>query len=273
MKLNKLVVSQIAWDEKIENESVLEIFSHNKIDKIETTPFKILGEFKEINKNLVLDFKNFWNSQGISIVSMQALLFGGPSGNIFDPTTAVVLTERLRLVIQMAEIVGATRLVFGSPGARLKGSLSELEAIDKAAGFFRPLSDYAFEHGTMICIEPNPKGYGADFINNSKQAQQLNQAVASQGFGIHLDCGGMTMEGEDAVAAIRQIGSGFQHFHVSNVNLQPISTSTINYENIKQTLNEINYNQYVSLEMKRVDDQLKSFKESVARFSQVYADL
>jgi sugar phosphate isomerase/epimerase len=140
--------------------------------------------------------------------------------------------------------------VFGSPKNRLVGSLSPAQAEDIALPFFHGLGQLAAEHGTRLCIEPNPTVYACDYVTTSQEGLALVRKVGSPGFCLHLDAGGMTLSKEPVDAALVDALRVSQHFHVSEANLAPIGTGSVAHEPFASALGQVQYDRWVSVEMR-----------------------
>jgi sugar phosphate isomerase/epimerase len=183
------------------------------------------------------------------VVALQALLFGKPGLTLFGSAAARQATlEYLRGLIGQAARLGARALVFGSPGNRKRGGLGREAAKEVAVPFFRALGEAAQAHGVCFCIEPNPKDYGCDFVTTVAEAIDLVDAVGSEGFGVHLDTGGMTLAGETK-AEVTAAVSRCRHFHVSTPYLAGVPGGGVDHAGFADALREGGYRGWVSIEM------------------------
>ena len=152
----KIAISHIAWSPEEEIE-MAHLLSSLGVNAVEVAPGRIAPT--------VESFRALWEENGVKISSMQALLFGKDDLLLFDSSEKRhQMLEYLSDVVEKAERIGASRLVFGSPKNRRRGEKSLESVLPIAVGFFRSLGDIAKKHGVIICIEANPKDYGSDFI-------------------------------------------------------------------------------------------------------------
>ena len=67
---------------------------------------------------------------------------------------------------------------------------------------------------------------------------------------MHLDTAAMTLSNEFISQALKQSFSTLCHFHISEPLLSPIGEGNVNHETFAQTLASLNYQGWVSVEMK-----------------------
>jgi sugar phosphate isomerase/epimerase len=169
-----------------------------------------------------------------------------------DEQTA--LENHLIGMARLAGILGAQVLVFGAPRNRLRGALSEDEAITQATPLLRRVAAVMHEHGCALCIEPNPPRYGGDFVRTSTEALRLVRAVDHVGFGLHLDTGALTISDasdEEVVDAARHA----RHLHISEIDLVPVGAGTVDHARLGTLIRGAGYDRWASIEMRAVPDE------------------
>ena len=125
---------------------------------------------------------------------MQALLFGTTGLNVFGESKRQdAMLEHLRAVCRIGAGLGSTRLVFGSPKNRDRSGLNDSQALEQAVSFFRRLGNAAQEHGVIICLEPNPTQYGANFMTTSDETAFVVAAVDHEAIRMQFDTGALTI--------------------------------------------------------------------------------
>ncbi|PTL80227.1 sugar phosphate isomerase/epimerase [Vitiosangium sp. GDMCC 1.1324] len=243
----RLAASNIAW-KSAEDAAAAEALREVGAEGVEIAPTAVWPKPLEASDAEIREYRRRWESRGLRIVSMQALLFGRPELRIFGDEAARKATfDYLAGIIRLGGQLGATALVFGSPKNRAIGELPRSVAEELALPFFRGLGEFAVQHGTALCIEPNPPAYGADFITTAAEGLELVRKVGSRGFRLHLDAGGMTMTGEllDSSAFAEAV-----HFHASEPNLAPVGSGGTRHEDFARNLRSVGYRGWVSLEMR-----------------------
>lgn len=248
----KIAISNIAWSAEEERE-IADLMVRLGVAGVEVAPSKIGPKPAELSDDTIARYRGFWNERGIDIVAMQALLFGTNDLAIFQGDSARrALREYMGRIVRLGGMLGARVLVFGSPKNRRIETLTESEVLAIAVPFFREIGAMAQDHGTCVCIEPNPPAYGADWITNAKEALTFVDRVDHAGFGLHLDAGALAMMGEGE-REIRAAGAKIRHFHASQPELAPLAGGgSVPHERYAATLRELAYPRYVSIEMRQV---------------------
>ena len=268
----KIAISNIAWRRE-EEEAVAGIMSALGIHGVEIAPSAVWPAPLAATDADIAGYRRFWESRGIEIVAMQALLFGRPDLTIFDNAATRRLTfEYLEEMIRLGGKLGAKVLVFGSPKNRKVGSVPPAEIARIAALFFSDLGCVARDHDLAFCIEPNPAAYECDFITTSTAGLELVKAVGNEGFGLHLDAGGMTLSKEAVEAAVQDAAPASRHFHASEVNLAPVGSGSVDHERFAAALRGADYNRWVSIEMRAQTERanLEQVEKSLRFVSAVY---
>jgi sugar phosphate isomerase/epimerase len=249
----KIAISNIAW--QIEEEATIaQIMQDMGIKGVEIAPTKIWQSPLSATDQEIKDYRNFWQSKGIEIVSMQALLFGRPDLTIFASKSQREATiNYLSAIIEIGSKLGVNVLVFGSPKNRTIGDIPFSEAEEIAIDFFSQVGDIAAKYGMMFCIEPNPKAYNCDFIVNSRQGFDLVNKANHQGFGLHLDAAGMTLSEEKIKPALSYGISRLCHFHISEPYLAQVGDGKVDHQAFGETLKSLNYSGWKSIEMRAQD--------------------
>lgn len=218
----RLAISNIAWDVS-EDDSVAVLLRNYGINAIDIAPGKYFPRPQDATDEEILKVKQYWSERGIAITGMQALLFGTTGLNVFGSLTSQeAMLKHLGAVCRIAGVLGATRLVFGSPKNRDRSGLSDEEALSKAVVFFRRLGDQAAAEGVVLCLEPNPASYGANFMMTSDETAKVVEAVGHQAIRMQLDTGAITSNQEDAYMVVATCAKLISHVHASEPGLAPL---------------------------------------------------
>ena len=246
----KVSISNIAWD-AAEDGHVAALLNEFRIKGLELAPTKIWDAPAEAEATAVNRYRDYWARRGVEIVAFQSLLFGRPELTIFDTAEARENTVAyLTSIIGLAGSLGAKVLVFGSPKNRIVGTLSPARAMEVAVNFFSRLGEVAADHGVRFCIEPNPATYGCDFVRTAAEGLELVRRVNHPGFGLHLDSGALTLNGEDYERALETCFDWLTHFHISEPNLGLVGQSQTDHRRIARALSRLGYGNWVSIEMR-----------------------
>lgn len=218
----RLSISNIAWQPE-EDQRIATLLEQHQIDAIDIAPGKYFSSPELATKAEIMAVKQWWHERGISIIGMQSLLFGTTGLNVFgDKASRSGLLTRLQAIFRIAGILGATRLVFGSPRNRDRHSLSDQEATDSAIQFFQQAANYAADEGVLLCLEPNPVCYGANFMTNSQETALVVKAVNHPALRMQLDTGAITINQEDVAQVLNSYAALIGHVHASEPQLAPL---------------------------------------------------
>lgn len=251
----RIAVSNIAWNVS-EDEQVANLLNKYGVDAIDIAPGKYFPDPINAAPNDILQVRNWWFARGIEITGMQALLFGTTGLNLFgSQDSQVSMLEHLESICRIASCLGATRLVFGSPKNRDCSKLSDDETFDIAVRFFRQLGDVASRHGVVICLEPNPPCYGANFMTNSTDTARIVIAVSHPAIRMQLDTGALTINGEDSKTVIKDYAVLIGHVHASEPGLVTLGDGGVNHAVIASQLSKFLPEQVVTIEMLLVKDE------------------
>jgi D-psicose/D-tagatose/L-ribulose 3-epimerase len=272
----KLCISTIAWRPD-EDEQVARLLNNSNIKAIEVAPGKIGPSPADLSDEEIHLYRMFWEDRGISLVAMQALLFGTEGLSIFESAQQRAdMASYLTKIIKLASKLGVNSLVFGSPKNRVKGPLSQEEAEAIAIPFFKDLGQVAYDHGTTFLLEANPAVFGCDFINKTSEAIALAQKVDHPGFSFHVDSSTLAMENEP-LAVLPADGNLIRHFHASEPNLGCIADgSQVNHKAIAGHLSSIAYQGYVSIEMRDTRSPQSNYAAiaaSIERYKMIYSNI
>lgn len=269
--MSQIAISNLAWL-PTEQDEVARILSHLHLTGIEVAPAQMIAGTQSPNLEQAKQYRSYWNEQGIKIVALQSLLFPHTELTLFpDPEVRQKTLQHLLHVIEIGSTLGAKILVFGSPKNRLLCSIPQVDAWEIAGQFFNQLADRAQELGLLFCIEPNTPAYGCDFLVDTKEGVEFIEYVGHPGLRLHLDTSTLTLNHEDYEAAVQLAFPYLAHYHVSEPFLSPIASGTVDHQILAKTLKTLNYQHWVSIEMKRPEtDQLAQVRESLEKVISIY---
>lgn len=245
----RLSISNIAWQPE-EDQRIATLLEQHQIDAIDIAPGKYFSSPELATKAEIMAVKQWWHERGISIIGMQSLLFGTTGLNVFgDKASRLGLLARLQAIFRIAGILGATRLVFGSPRNRDRHSLSDQEATDSAIQFFQQAANYAADEGVLLCLEPNPVCYGANFMTNSQETALVVKAVNHPALRMQLDTGAITINQEDVAQVLNSYAALIGHVHASEPQLVPLGDNGTDHGKMASALAQSLPKAIVTIEM------------------------
>jgi sugar phosphate isomerase/epimerase len=264
-----LSVSNLAWPLAQESHA-LKLLTKYGIGNLEVAPTRYGSWEDAIDAQAVCARVH---EAGLAIYSTQAVFFG-LDVNLFDDPEG--FEAHARRVVALTASLGAKRIVLGSPKNRRLPSVGEKQQQhqqdDERSAHLAPsaaihtklaqqvlqrIGKYAQEHfaDVIVCLEPNSKKYGCNFVNTLAEAFQLLEGVASPNIGINLDTGNADMEEEDVLAALsassNDVKARVKHIQVSKPFLAAMDDRATD-EKFAASLRALFPQHVISLEMKEV---------------------
>lgn len=207
------------------------------------------------------------DSRGLSLVSMQSLLFGVHGASLFGDKAARNAFERgMNRAIDLAGRFGIPNLVFGSPAQRrIPDGMALGDAVAQAADIFRRVGDRAAVAGTVISMEPNPTAYGTNFLTTLDEVELFVAHVAHRAVAPLLDLGAMHMNGTfgTVVGRIGTLAPRLNHVHVSEPKLAPAPDDATALVPVLAGLQAVRYSRAVSIEMKPHEGGLATLRSRI----------
>ncbi len=259
----KLSISNIGWP-KEENARFLKLIKEWGADGVEVAPSLIWNSPLEATKTQRSVYQKFIADHGLEMPAMHALFFGKPELNILgDSKTQEITRAYLRGLCELAADLGIKYLIYGSPGSRNLKGLSVEDGFKRAADFFMPAAEFAKQLNVCICVEPLAANE-TDFINTANDGYKLVNMVNSPGLSLHVDAKSILAEGQDYINILEPVAHEMKHFHINDTELVEINlTKTIRHKEIATALNKVNYQGYVSIEMRKMPDYYNAVKNSL----------
>ncbi|MDB4892994.1 MAG: xylose isomerase [Gemmatimonadetes bacterium] len=246
----RLAVSSLAWDPR-QDDIARATLVRRCITGIEVAPMAYWPDAPRVAPADLARFRDTWARAGLAIVALQGVLFGKPALQLFGSRDQrAAFDDHLTGISKMASALGASVVVLGSPKNRMRGAVPEEEAIASAAPLLNRVARVAADNGVVLCIEPNPPRYGADFATTTVDARRLVEAVGHAGFGLHLDAGALEING-DGDAEVIEAAAIARHFHASEIDLAAVGSGTVDHARLGGLLRQAGYGGWVSIEMNR----------------------
>ncbi len=225
----RIAVSGIAWD-TAEDVAVAQLLARLNVDAIDIAPGKYFPDPRQAPEDAISDLRRWWSARGIEITGMQALLFGTTGLGMFGASQArVAMLERLFAICRIGGLLGATRLVFGSPAQRDRGTLDDIRLEQSAIEFFRRLGDHAALHGVVVCLEPCPPRYGGNFMTNSAETARIVECVGHPSIRMQIDTGAMSINAEDPFVMLARFAHLAGHVHASEPGLVTLGDGAVDH--------------------------------------------
>ncbi|MGZ8410510.1 MAG: sugar phosphate isomerase/epimerase family protein [Hyphomicrobium sp.] len=245
----RIAISNIAWEPE-EDDDLARLLQRYGVDAIDVAPGKYFPEPGAATEQEIARVRLWWAERGIEITGMQALLFGTTGLNVFGPPEVQdAMLRHLAAVCRIGAGLGACRLVFGSPKNRDRSGLGDAQAADMASAFFRRLGDIAQSHGVILCLEPNPPRYGANFMTTSAETARIVKQVSHPWVRMQLDTGAITINGEYPAAVLQNDAALIGHVHASEPDLVPLGDGGTDHARVAESLMRFLPDHLVCIEM------------------------
>lgn len=268
----RISISNIAWD-VLEDEKIADLLLTYKVDAIDIAPGKYFPNPKEAQEKDIIQVRDYWQKKGIALTGMQSLLFGTQGLNVFgSETSQQAMLDHLSGIFRIAGMLGAKKLVFGSPKNRDRSGLSDQEAEKQAVKFFRSLGDRALQHGVIICLEPNPVCYGTNFMTTSMETLHVVKLINHPAIKMQLDTGAIATNHEDINTVLNAAHPHIGHIHISEPNLAVIGSSNTNHHEYHHAIMQSFHDPLVCIEMVATKDEshLASVEKALKFVNEIY---
>ncbi|MGY1602674.1 sugar phosphate isomerase/epimerase family protein [Geodermatophilus sp. SYSU D00815] len=246
----KLAFSNLAWPAELDGDVLPELPRHG-FGSLEVAPTRLWADPLAQDAAEVAAARAAIEAAGLRVVALQSLLFQRPELQLFgDDDARRGLYDHLLGMARLAAGLGATRLVFGSPGNRRRGDLPVERADEIAVELFAHLGAEAAELGVCFCIEANPEAYACDYLTDAVASTAFVRAVDSPGVRLHLDTACMALAGDDAVERITAGADVLAHVHLSAPQLGAVGPDgPVDHAAVAAALRAADYDGHVSVEM------------------------
>lgn len=262
----KYSISNIAWDSKYDSE-MYQFLKENGVTGIEIAPTRIFeNPYDKLETARQYSFM-LKNKYSLYVSSMQSIWYGVKENIFASEEERNFLLEYTKKAILFAESMFIPNIVFGCPKNRNMPNENKEENYKIAIAFFKELGDFAKEHNTVLALEPNPVIYNTNFLNGTRETCEFVKEVASEGLKVNIDMGTMIYNKENP-HLVKTYKTVINHIHISAPNLEYIKPCT-EYKTLKKVLSKIDYDGYISVEMKNQGD-IEKVKQAVLYLKEAF---
>ena len=175
-----------------------------------------------------------------------------------DPMTRSQARDRMLASLELASRFGAMVNV-----GRLRGRY--VEGVDP-----RQTMDWITElivacaksySDTAVVMEPVNRHY-ANCLLTTAETMNFIRSINLANVGIMLDSVHMMVEGEDIVASMRESGSYFWHFHISDSDRLPVGRGSYRIKEFMDALVAMEFRRYVTVETFQIPDGDRAIQAS-----------
>jgi sugar phosphate isomerase/epimerase len=268
----RISISNIAWHQGQDAE-IASLLNEFSIDAIDVAHSKYFADPKVASKSEVIKVRNWWDKKGIEIVGMQALMFGTSGLNLFGSRLIrTKMLNHLHEICRIANQLGARFLVFGSPKCRDLAECNKNDAVTYAKEFFEKLGDIALKNSVTICLEPNPKIYGANFLTATEETFDFVDSLSHEGIKLQFDTGTLITNNEDPKLILDKCKEHVSHIHISEPNLVEVGSLNSDHESISKAIKQTIGEKTCTIEMvaSQCKDPINSVKNALRFTSEHY---
>ena len=235
---------------------------------IEFAPFTIDKNAYNISRGRRLEIRRQVESFGLETIGLHWLLAFTEGYYLTSPDADVRrrTSDYLAELARLCRDLGGRILVLGSPKQRnLLPGVSHAEAMKYAADVLRAAMPTFVECGTTLAVEPLGPQEG-DFLLRAAKGVELIEMVASPNCRLHLDVKAMSSEGTPIPDIIRANVKHLAHFHANDANRRGPGMGEIDFMPILRTLQEVGYDDWVSVEVFDYEPGVESLARDSAEY-------
>jgi len=252
----KIAISNIAWEHKLLAQ-YLKFLKELLFSGIEIAPSIIWTEPTDSSIEDRKIFKDKIHKEGLEIIGFHALLFSRPDLQLFlSKKSRMATIDYLCKLIKLCADLGGKQLVFGSANNRKLHSRKYSECLNQAMEDLFQISEYGRKYNVFFCIEPLGPDE-TDFIQSIEEGGNIVNKVNHPFFKLHLDTKALFSTKENPNEIISKFKNIIQHVHISDKNLKEPGSINNSHRNIGNALKKINYSNFLSIEMKKPDNEIK----------------
>jgi len=239
---SNLVVSNICIKDisQFQFSCILKLFG---IKNVQIAPTTLIDNWEKLPNMDLSTFKN----NDIQVYSFQSITYGLNDWNIFDINTKNLLLDHLKKVINYGILNNVKVFVFGCPRNRKILSIDDNND-EIFVDFFKQLGDHIADHDLTICIEPNSKKYGCNYINTIQEAGELVKKINNKNIKMMVDIGNALME-KDTIDDMYLYKDIIHNIDIAQENMQDFVKIKPEHRKFIQTLHKIQYPNKMNLEM------------------------
>jgi sugar phosphate isomerase/epimerase len=225
-------------------------------DGIEIAPFTLAKYVTDISAAERTRIREAAERIGIEIsgihwvlVQAEGMYLNHTDGEIRRRTSAYFIE-----LVNFCADLGGHIIVVGSPKQRnVMEGVSYDQAWAWATDTFRDAVKRAEERGVTICFEPLAPSE-TNFVNTAEEGIRFARQFNSRAMKVILDVKAMCSEAKPIEQIIRDSKGEFAYFHANDKNLKGPGFGDVDFKPIADTLREISYNGYVSVEVFKFEE-------------------
>lgn len=218
---------------------------------IEIAPFILADSVEDISFPERKLIRKLANANNLEIIGLHWLLASPEGLSLSSPDEQVrkKTTQYLEELINLCADLDGRFMVFGSPKQR---SISPSSTYEDTWNYIREaflkVLPLAKEREVVIAFEPLARSE-TNFINTTGEAIKMIKEINHPNFKLNLDVKAMSDEEKSIAEIILSARDHLFHFHANDPNLLGPGFGEVDYQPIRDALEEIGYNKYTSVEV------------------------
>jgi len=141
--------------------------------------------------------------------------------------------------------------------------------------FFRELGDHCSSKNITICLEPNAKEYGCNYLNNIKEVGDITRKINHSNIRMMVDIGNAIMENDD-FSKILDYENIIYNIDIAEPKIKAFIDPNNANKEFKYILTSIRYDKNINLEMilnaENEFHELELLTMSLKKFIEKYAN-
>jgi D-psicose/D-tagatose/L-ribulose 3-epimerase len=257
-------VSNIAWHKDPKQiTKFFEFISSLNCSGVELAPSAIWSEPITSSKQDRAKLKKTIKSNSLDFLGFHSLLYSKPELKFFESSLLRKETKKyLFNLINLCSDLEGKNLIYGSPKSRELCGKKYDDCKKQSIEDFYEIAEYSKKKGIFFCLEPLSIKE-TDFITSLEEGGEIVEMVNHSNFKLHLDTKVLFGSDGKISSKIKRYKKIITHVHVGDENLlEPGTLNTNDHLEIGESLRSINYQGYITLEMRR---DLKDIKGSIKR--------
>lgn len=239
--------------------SLSEVFSYvGKLGyhAVELAPFTFTDDVREVSSSKRKAIRRLAAQHGLKVAGLHWLLVK-PEGlhiNHPNPDVRQKTIEYLKHLGFFCRDLGGEILVFGSPRQRtVLPDVTYEDAWEWTVEAFKECAEYLTDYDVTLCIEPL-RSELTNFITTVEEALKLIDEVAKPNFKLILDVYFMSGTRRPIREQILLGARHLKYFHANDDNRGGPSFGSVDYGEVADSLKQVGYSGYVSVEVLRDED-------------------
>ena len=241
-------------NEYFENWAIEDVFNYAAdlgYDGVEIAPFALAPSVEDISAPRRDEIRAAAEKAGVEIVGLHWLL-ASPEGLYIthpDPEIYQRTCAYFKALVQFCGDLGGEVMIIGSPMQRnVQEGWDYQECWDRMRRAFEGGLQLAEQYGVYLCMEALSKEQ-TNIVSTCAEAREMVAQINHSNFQTMVDVCSGSSEETPVNQLLRDSGVHLYHVHVNDANKRGPGFGQTDFVSVMRTLNELNYQRYVSVEV------------------------